>query len=905
MSSLPPPSYTRYHWAKFSRDKTPSIHLLEHHLADVGACMEALLQQPTIRQRLARAGGLDILDDVTAARLCVFAALHDIGKVNVGFQTRIWEYGDFPSGRRPIEFDRVGHTADLTPVLNQRDSKTADWFFDALDWWWESTESWDNCEGEVVCAMFVAALSHHGSPLQLDNPLQSANPQAWREYAGLNPQDCVARIGQLVRQWFEPAFGPGALPLPLVPEFQHHFLGLCTLADWIGSNEDWFHYVDQPDDDYISKARERAQKAVREIGLDIGQQRRAFATMPPRLDFAELFRHPEPNAIQQQAAMETALEESLVIIESETGSGKTEAALWRFARMYQRGLVDGLYFALPTRAAASQLHQRVKDFVNILFPAEHCPQVILAVPGYNPEAYAPGAVGLQEYDEQAAHRREHGHEKPWASERPKQYLAAQIAVGTVDQAMLGALRVRHSHLRSSCLARNLLVVDEVHASDTYMTEVIRGLLAAHTDVGGYALLMSATLGATARQKWLSPGSRTADVASLSLEEAIKSDYPAISVSAESQPTKAGENGQDKTVKIEPAAEMVDFDAVARRALAAARQGAKVLIVRNTVDYAVKTQRAVEEAATDDDRGLLFTAGANNTPTLHHGRFARSDRRLLDSLVKQRLGKSEDRPAGGGILVGTQTLEQSLDLDADLLLTDLCPVDVLLQRIGRLHRHHRQRPAGYSDPTCVVLLPDGDDLTPYLTRKADCNGLGPNGYVYRSLHVLEATRRLARDYREWRIPEMNRELVEKATHPEALEGITESFEGDVRKVWNDHANKTQGANSAEWKQALDDTLKFNAPFYPQDEYTEETVVFADDGREIRTRLGDNRVEIVFDPQPPSPFDPVKTVDRLEMRLTWLNRAEVPESLHHTATADGFEFSIEGQRFRYDRLGLRRL
>ena len=895
MSSNPPPSYTRYHWAKFSRDKMPSIHLLEHHLADVGACMEALLQQPTIRQRLARAGGLDILDDVTEARLCVFAALHDIGKVNVGFQTRIWEYGDFPSGRRPIAFDRVGHTADLTPVLNQRDSKTADWFFDALDWWWESTESWDNCEGEVVCAMFVAALSHHGSPLQLDNPLKSANPQAWREYAGLNPQDCVARIGQLVRQWFEPAFGPGAPPLPLVPEFQHHFLGLCTLADWIGSNEDWFHYVDQPDDDYISKARERAQKAVRAIGLDIGQQRSVFTAMPPRLDFADLFRHPEPNAIQQQAAMETALEEPLVIIESETGSGKTEAALWRFALMYQKGLVDGLYFALPTRAAAGQLHRRVRDFVNNLFPVEHWPQVILAVPGYAPEAYAPGAVGLQEYDEQAAHHREHGHEKPWASERPKQYLAAQIAVGTVDQAMLGALRVRHSHLRSSCLARNLLVVDEVHASDTYMTEVIRGLLAAHTDVGGYALLMSATLGATARQKWLAPGCRTADVASLSLEEAIKSDYPAISMSAESQPAKAGENGQDKKVKIEPAAEMLDFDAVARRALATARQGAKVLIVRNTVDYAVKTQRAVEEAATDDDRGLLFTAGANDKPTLHHGRFVRSDRQLLDSLVEQRLGK--DRPAGGGILVGTQTLEQSLDLDADLLLTDLCPVDVLLQRIGRLHRHHRERPAGYSDPTCVVLLPDVDDLTPYLTRKTDCNGLGPNGYVYRSLHVLEATRRLVHNYQEWRIPEMNRELVEKATHPEALEAITKELGDD----WQAHAINAEGGYIADRQQARGNVLRFNKSFLADN----REILFPYGAEEnIRTRLGDDRMEIALDPPPPSPFDPAQNIERLEMPLRWLRGEEAPESVSPTATAEGFDFRIGQRRFRYDRLGLGR-
>ena len=265
------PAYTRYHWAKSDRTNPRRIHLLDYHLADVGACMEALLQQPTIRQRLARSGCLDTLDDATAARLCVFAALHDIGKVNVGFQTRIWGNADFPSGqRRP---NRAGHTADLTPVLSQKDTEAAAWFFDALGWWWEATESWDDRGGRTVCAMFVAGLSHHGSPLQLDDPHKSANPLAWREYADLNPQECVARIGQLVRQWFPAAFGDGAPPLPSAPEFQHHFLGLCILADWIGSSEDWFPYVDQPDNNYFGKAQERAKKAIDAIGLDLAQQR--------------------------------------------------------------------------------------------------------------------------------------------------------------------------------------------------------------------------------------------------------------------------------------------------------------------------------------------------------------------------------------------------------------------------------------------------------------------------------------------------------------------------------------------------------------------------------------------------------------------------------------------------------
>ena len=109
--------YTRRHWAKWDRHAIAPpgrIHLLEHHLADVGACFEALVEQLSIRRRLASAGGMAELDDATAARLAVFAALHDIGKVNAGFQTKVWPAEDLRGKRRP---GRAGHTLDLVPAM--------------------------------------------------------------------------------------------------------------------------------------------------------------------------------------------------------------------------------------------------------------------------------------------------------------------------------------------------------------------------------------------------------------------------------------------------------------------------------------------------------------------------------------------------------------------------------------------------------------------------------------------------------------------------------------------------------------------------------------------------------------------------------------------------------------------
>ena len=316
--SEPLKSYTHRFWGKSDRNAPDRIHLLEHHLADVGACFEALMKQPLIRRRLGHTAGWADIDDTMVARLCVFAALHDIGKVNIGFQTQIWKPDDYVAGQRRPGW--AGHTVDLMPVLNGSDRATAEWFCDSLGWWWDATETWDDRDGETVCGLLVATLSHHGRPLQLDDG-RSEFPQLWRRFGALDPQDQVARIGQLVREWFPAAFDADGRRLPSTPAFQHHFLGLCNLADWIGSNELWFRYVDEPRDNYMDVARECAGMAIASIGLDLARQRQSVARAGvPGL--AGLFPHiAEANAIQK-AAYQAPLDERLIIIESETGSGR-------------------------------------------------------------------------------------------------------------------------------------------------------------------------------------------------------------------------------------------------------------------------------------------------------------------------------------------------------------------------------------------------------------------------------------------------------------------------------------------------------------------------------------------------------------------------------------------------------
>jgi CRISPR-associated endonuclease/helicase Cas3 len=353
---------------------------------------------------------------------------------------------------------------------------------------------------------------------------------------------------------------------------------------------------------------------------------------------------------------------------------------------------------------------------------------------------------------------------------------------------------------------------------------------------------------------------------------------------------SGDNGHHKEVRVEARPVMHDFSWVAEQALTAGRAGARVLIIRNTVRHAVNTQRALEKACKASDTRFLFSC--RSVRTLHTGRFVAGDRGLLDMEVEARLGKS--RVGGGVVVVGTQTLEQSLDIDADLLITDLCPMDVLLQRIGRLHRHSfRSRPADYEQPRCVVLNPPGEDLSALLTKRGNANGLG--GFVYPDLRVLEATRRLtdkAAAGTPWRIPEMNRELVERTTHPDALHEIVEQ----MGKEWRIHANEVEGTEIADNLNARNVVVRRDLSLLDKE------VRFADVEERIRTRLGEEAVIVALTEPQTSPFATCTPITSIAVPRHMLPMTVPDEPVPPRPMERGFEFDVGARSFRYDRLGL---
>jgi CRISPR-associated endonuclease/helicase Cas3 len=440
----------------------------------------------------------------------------------------------------------------------------------------------------------------------------------------------------------------------------------------------------------------------------------------------------------------------------------------------------------------------------------------------------------------------------------------------VDQALLGTIRTRHAHMRGTMLLRQLLVVDEVHASDRYMETLLSGLLRGHLQAGGHALLLSATLGAAARARLLGTARPTP-------EAAIATPYPALSW-ADGRCAFGTADTRTKTVAV-VAQDLQDQPGrIAALALVAARAGAKVLVIRNTVGGAIAAQQALEAM---DAAPFLFQAGG--VPAPHHSRYAAEDRALLDHAVEACLGKN--RGEGGIVVIGTQTLEVSLDLDADFLITDLCPADVLLQRIGRLHRHKRGRPPGFADPRAIVLTPENRDLLAMARRGR--HGLGR---VYEDLRIIEATWRLIEKQPVWEIPAMNRMLVEHATHPNFLDEIGDEFlQRDP--AWQKKLAAVEGEALSEIQQALLALLDHDQPF--------DKLRFDADER-VATRLGAADRLVAFEPMP-GPFGIPVTQLRIPYHMLPPDSAD-PEADKLLAKDGGFTFSLGLKDFSYGRHGL---
>ncbi len=844
----------RVPWAKLDKADGELLgsHSLLSHSLDVAFTFQLLIRKTLIGKRFETLLGRE-LTDVDIDRLSVLAALHDAGKTNRGFQNRSNDNAKLTAG----------HVGPIINILEGPDELKFN-ILSALGvqdmvCWFEDDQLYD---------WLLATFAHHGRPVRPDPG--TLRTEIWQSSDSYDPILALKSLTDSVRGHFPKAWEVGP-PISSRPHLQHLFNGMLTLADWLGSDRRFFQF-DEEGEIRGESAPDLAYTALKETGL----ASRLESNLSKSSSTIEAFAGFTPNPFQRTVeTLSTNSAPSLVIAESDTGSGKTEAAFARFLSLYRAGEVDGVYFALPTRTAATQIHKRLLRDAQKAFD-DNAPPVVLAVPGYitvddKTAIRLPGFEVLWPDDANDAMRY-----RGWSGETSKRYMCGSIVVGTIDQALLSTLAVNHSHMRASALSRLLLVVDEVHASDAYMNRILEEVLEFHWKCGSHAFLMSATLGGEQRQKFL------AENETRSLADSISMGYPLVSYRDASglKEKSTDPSGYQKSVKIESLPAAADTQKLAEFAVRCADDNARVLIIRNTVKDCQDTLKALQGSA-----HCFEVAGKR---VAHHSRFTANDRKLLDRAIEDAIGKQG--AAEGIIIVATQTVEQSLDIDADILITDLAPVDVLLQRIGRLHRHpSRQRPIGYEEPKAVVLTQD-EDLATYIQDSG--RAIGPHGYgtVYEDLRILEATARLVQELGEWEIPEMNRTLVERGLHSEVFASLAQE---DSR--FEAHSRFIDGQNYAQRtiaQMGLVDRAK---------SYWECTFPEAIDER-LSTRLGEEDRRVQFETPQQSPLG--ATFREIKIPGHWAKRLD-SSGLRVISQGQSLRFEIGGQEFSYTHLGLERI
>lgn len=681
-------------WAKTGDAGFKSV---PQHLADVAAA--ALLYLELNPTRLRREAQLNGMSAEVHAQLCaVLAALHDLGKISRGFQSLAPEF--WPSGvldSLPKEVQRsLSHWEATALLLNAAEVKKAlAPIFGQVD----------------IDPQVIAAVSgHHGRAPRGD--LASAREGDASRHGEIGPE-CVQIAASLCAELVAlfPTLRGISFPAQLAG-FSFSLNGLITLADWVGSDEQFFPFGDPqiPLAEYWCSALTMAREALAAKGL-------LPAIPADELTLAGLSGLSASARPMQQAVINLTVsaEPQLHIIEDGTGSGKTEAALLLAHRLIRKGLGEGLLIALPTMATANAMHSRLSRAMSAMF--EGRASLILA------HGKASTSQALARISSREANTKDSATAawfNAWISDTRKKAFFADAGAGTIDQAFLAVLPKKHLTMRQYALSGRILIIDEAHACDAYMGEELKALLEMHAMLGGSAIILSATLGKSARAELVQAfargrGMHPRDIGKLGA--GLHADaYPLLTSWCAPSGLREGAVKADpalsRSVAVSRLSSRADTVALAMKL---AQQGAAVAIICNAVDAAADTWRDLLAAGQEPERCHLF-----------HARFLMDDRLAIEERVQTWFGRhSTADQRSGRILVATQVIEQSLDVDFDVMISDLAPVDLLIQRAGRLWRHKREvRPV--PSPVLHVLSPD--------PAKADTKNwlhetLGPGAHVY--------------------------------------------------------------------------------------------------------------------------------------------------------------------------------
>ncbi|WP_307873191.1 CRISPR-associated helicase Cas3' [Paractinoplanes ovalisporus] len=694
-------------WGKTDRTGLSAVGWLPlwRHMADsadvAGRLWEHWLS-PAVRRRIADElpGG-----DASGRTLAVWlVGVHDIGKATPAFAVQA-SFRDQSAGLVNRMRDQgLGYDRDQVCAERRRARHDAAGHIVLAEWL--RAQGWADPH-----AYAVVVGGHHGTPPTdelLDGILLRRyllGDTAWQQVQSELLAWMTTRSG--ADKWLSSWAGT-----PLSQPAQAALTGLVIVADWIASNEEFFPYLlDKSDLD-------RLRAAWTKVDLPI-----PWLATPPPADtvalFATRFALPTgalPRPVQQTvtdlaAAMPAP---GMIIVEAAMGEGKTEAALAAVEVLARRTGASGCYLALPTRATSDAMFLRMLSWLRRLPDrqigrGDHAVRLAHGKAALNADYdrlrfnSLPSAIG-----EDAGGAKIGVHS--WLA-GSKRSLLSSFVVGTIDQLLLAALRSKHLVLRHLGLAGKVVVIDEAHAYDVYMGRFLDRALEWLAAYGVPVVVLSATLPAHRRAELLAaydtgrlgppPPLTWRDRGKPRIDpyEAVRADlrYPLITTSAEQRggtTASCADSGRSSQIRVRRLDdEPMSLTEMLREQL---RHGGCALVIRNTV---ARVQETAEQ--------LRAALGPDTPVSVAHSRFMAVDRAVKDRWLNDTFGPpgNSQRPYRH-IVVASQVAEQSLDIDFDLLVTDLAPVDLVLQRIGRLHRHPRDdRPAALATPTCWITGAD--------------------------------------------------------------------------------------------------------------------------------------------------------------------------------------------------------
>jgi len=676
-SSLPPYQLL---WAKTNDDKTLT-HPLICHMIDVAQVTVMLWKHvlaESIRKQISTAVGLD--NDGAARIVAFWIGLHDLGKASPAFQ-RQYVPAVATLSKADLDFEtQIGQT------ICRHDVITTQVLADLLN-------SETGLASEVSSLVAITVGGHHGTyPTSQDLDTYATPSQIGSSNWDRVRQKLVSRLKELLD------VPDVSFALTTAEEINSFFTllgGLTSTSDWIGSQQRYFLPLGEVAnlEKYWQDAEKNALQALKETGW-IGWQPPSTA-----ISFDTLCNVKQLRPLQEASVTlaEKLDQPALVIIEAPTGVGKTEAALYLADHWAERLQQRGMYVAMPTMATSNQMFKRVRQVLERRYPSELVNyQLLHGNALLMDDEQVPRLVKVDKGDERnivAA--------LEWFTKR-KRGLLAPFGVGTVDQTLMGILQTRHFFVRLFGLSHKTIIFDEVHAYDTYMDELFYLLLRWLRAVNASVVILSATLSDVSRRKIL-------EAYNPILKETSSSSYPAITWIQGNTVQVIPFDAEPRTVNIE----LVEREPVeiVRRLRDELGDGGCAAVICNTVRRAQEIYLAINATGIVPEDDLL----------LFHARFPWERREEIENDVLARFGKPDDgkfHARKKTIVVATQVIEQSLDLDFDLMVSDIAPIDLLIQRIGRLHRHSEndeQRPSRLKEKRVLLAMPDAENDTPKFER----------------------------------------------------------------------------------------------------------------------------------------------------------------------------------------------